>query len=329
LRRNSHHFTNQRVNVQEVITVLKRLGVLGLTAGMLSACGSVAPLSETPSAVLAAAAEKASALHSFSVTFDASESYPAPASMLKLFGGSGASGGSGSQGPTTLQAAFKGTIKVVKPDRLALDGSLKFNGFALDFSTITIGSDTYTKDLFTGQWKKNTKASGASGASGSSGSGGAGKAIENLDPATITDLVKYLTIEQALADTDVNGAHVHHYRVKIDADKLKTELTRRGVLKAGANTKAFDDFVKKEAYKMEVWIGTSDHLVRRITFDIDTITDASIASGFSLGGGSSRGTPSGVDSLSPSPAPVHVTAHAQLDFSDFDKPPDIKAPPIG
>jgi hypothetical protein len=306
--------------------VFKRLAVLGLTAGMLSACGSVGPLSETPAGVMAAAAEKANALHSFSVTLDANESYPAPASMLRLFGASGASGAGGSQATATVQAAFKGTIKVVKPDRLALDGSLKFNGFALDFSTITIGSDIYTKDLFTGHWKKDTKTSGASGSSGSSNTG---KAIENLDPATITDLVKYLTVEQALADTDVNGTHVHHYRVKIDADKLKAELTRRGVLKAGANTKAFDDFVKKEAYKMEVWIGTSDHLVRRITFDIDTITDASIASGFSLGGGSSRGTPSGVDSLSPSPAPVHVTAHAQLDFSDFDKALDIKAPPIG
>jgi predicted small lipoprotein YifL len=329
LRRNSHQFTNRRVNVQEVITVFKRLAVLGLTAAMLSACGSVGPLSETPAGVMAAAAEKANALHSFTVTFDTSESYPAPASMLRLFGASGASGASGSPATATVQAAFKGTIKVVKPDRLALDGSLKFNGFALDFSTITIGSDTYTKDLFTGRWKKDTKTSGASGASGSSGSSNTGKAIENLDPATITDLVKYLTVEQALADTDVNGTHVHHYKVKIDADKLKAELTRRGVLKAGANTKAFDDFVKKEAYKMEVWIGTSDHLVRRITFDIDTVTDAGIASGFSLGGGISRGTPSGVDSLSPTPAPVHVTAHAQLDFGDFDKPLDIKAPPIG
>lgn len=310
--------------------MLKRFGIMALAAGTLAGCGSVGPIGETPSAVLATAADKAAALHSFSVAFDASESYPAPASMLNLFGASGASGASGSQATTTVQAAFKGNIKVVKPDRFALDGSVKFNGLSLNFSTVTIGNDTYTKDLFTGQWKKDTKATGASGASGSSGSSDSGKSLDNVDPATFTDLVKYLIIEEALADTDVNGARVHHYKVKLDGDKLKSELARRGVLKAGTNTKAFDDFVKKDAYKMQLWVGTSDHLVRRITVDIDTITDAGTAGGFGLGAStSSGGTKSHIVRPTPSPQPVHVTGHAQLDFSDFDKPLEVKAPPVG
>lgn len=314
--------------------MLKRLAFLGLTAGLLSACGSVGPIGESPSAVMAAAADKAAALHSFSVAIDANESYPAPAGALNMFGGTGASGASGSQATTAFQVAFKGTIKVVKPDRFGLDGNVKFNGFALDFSTVTIGADTYTKDLFTGQWKKSTKttgASGASGAGGSSGSGDATKVLQNLDPATFTDLVKYLTVEEALADTDLNGTHVHHYRVRIDADKLHTELTRRGVLKAGTDTKAFDDLVKKDAYKMQVWVGTSDHLVRRFALDVDTTTDASVAGSFGLGSGAAHqgSSQSHVVVPSPSPHPVHITGHAQLDFGDFDKPLDIKAPAVG
>ena len=300
------------------MTVLKRLAVLGLMLGMLSACGSVGPLGETPAAVLAAAADKSEALNSFSVAFDASESFPATAAMLS---GLGAFGAGGSQEKSTVQVALKGTVKVVKPDRIALDGNVKFNGLALDFSTVTIGSDTYTRDLFTGQWKKSTRTG--------SGAADSGKRLESLDPATFSDLVKYLTVEDTLADTDLDGVHVHHYKVKIDGDKLKAELTRRGVLKAGTNTQAFDDFIKKDAYKMQVWVGTSDHLVRRVTIDIDTITDASVASGFSLGASPSSGPQSHVVRPAPSPQPVHVTGHAQLDFSDFDKPLDIKPPPVG
>jgi predicted small lipoprotein YifL len=302
------------------MTVLKRLAVLGLTLGMLSACGSVGPLGETPSAVMAAAADKSKALKSFSVAVDASESFPATAAMLS---GLGAFGATGNQEKSTVQVTLKGTVKVVKPDRIALDGSIKFNGLALDFGTVTIGGDTYTRDLFTGHWKKSTRTGSGSGAADG------GKPLDNLDPATFSDLVNYLTVEETLADTDLNGAHVHHYKVKIDGDKLKAELTRRGVLKAGTNTQAFDDFIKKDAYKMQVWVGTSDHLVRRVTIDIDTITDASIASGFSLGGSPGSGPQSHVVRPAPSPQPVHVTGHAQLDFSDFDKPLDIKAPPIG
>jgi hypothetical protein len=103
-------------------------------------------------------------------------------------------------------------------------------------------------------------------------------------------------------------------------------------MKAGTDTKAFDDFIKKDAYKMQLWVGTSDHLVRRIALDVDTTTDASVAGGFSLGstnsipGGSGQNQEAGP---SPSPQPVHITGHAQLDFSDFDKPLDVKAPPVG
>ena len=56
---------------------------------------------------------------------------------------------------------------------------------------------------------------------------------------------------------------------------------------------------------MEVWVGTSDHLVRRITFDIDTITDASLAGGFGLGSEPEAVPQSHVVRPSPSPQLAH------------------------
>ncbi len=92
------------------MAVLKRLALLGLTVGMLSACGSVGPLGETPSAVLAAAADKSNALKSFSVAFDASESLPATAATLSGFGASGAGG---NQATSTVQVFLYLNLKSV------------------------------------------------------------------------------------------------------------------------------------------------------------------------------------------------------------------------
>jgi hypothetical protein len=278
-------------------------------------------LGESPTIVLAAAAEASSALNSYKIQFTASETFPISAASLGLLSGaSGATGATGAGGVSgTFKGDFNGTLRVVKPDRVALDATAKVNGFSIEFSTVRIGTDTYTKNLFTGVWEKDTPA-GVSGASGSAGSSTSSKDLGNLDPATFTDLLKYLTVDQTFADTDVNGAHVHHYRVKLDAGKLKAELSRKGVIADDKKSKFFDDFIKNGRYTMEVWVGTTDHLVRRVTLDFDTTTDAGLLGGFTTGGTVPKGATA--------PQPVHVTAHIQLDYSDFNKAAAITAPPV-
>jgi hypothetical protein len=304
-----------------VNSVPKRALVLGLLAALLSACGaSGVVLGESPSTVLAAAAKASGALNSYRIQFKASETFPISASSFKFFGGgSGASGASGLAG--TFKGDFSGTLKVVKPDRFALDATARLNGFSIDFSALRIGAASYTKNVFTGQWEKNKKLGGIAGATGDQGSTGSSAGVDNLDPATFTDLLKYLKVDQTYPDTDVNGAHVHHYRVLLDVDKLKAELTKKGVLPEGKTSQYFDDFIKNGKYKMEVWVGTADHLVRRVTLDFDATTDASALGGFSFGGTTPK--------LKATPQPVHVTAHAQLDYSDFNKAIAITPPPAG
>ena len=289
-------------------------GVIGALAALASGCGaSGVALTESPSMVLAAAVQATTALNTYQVHFTASETFPITPSSLGFLGGSGATGTAGISG--TFKGDFSGTLKVVKPDSLALDASAKLNGFSIDFSTIRIGADSYTKNLFTGAWEKDKKTTGASGADGS---GVTSSSVSNLDPATFTDLLKYLTVDQTFADTDVNGAHVHHYRVKLDPDKLKAALSAKGAIPNAKTSKAFDDFVKNGKYTMEVWVGTADHLVRRITLNFDATTDSAALGGFNFGGTTPKATATA--------QPVHVTAHAQLDYTDFNKPITITAP---
>lgn len=119
--------------------------------------------------MLAAAAQASGALNSYKIQFTAFETLPISASSLNLFGGS--SGASGASGPAgTFKGDFSGTLKVVKPNRTALDATAKLNGFSIDFSTVRIGADNYTKNVFTSRWEKDKKATGASGATGAEGS---------------------------------------------------------------------------------------------------------------------------------------------------------------
>jgi hypothetical protein len=297
--------------------VLKRVLILGLLGALLSACGvSGVAIGESPTTALAAAAEASGALKSYRIQFTASETFPLPPSALNLFGGgSAASGAGGAAG--NFKGDFSGIVKVVKPDRFALDATAKLNGFSIDFSAVRIGVDTYIKNPFTSRWEKGNKGSGATGADGSSGST---DGLGNLDPATFTDLLKYVTLDQAFADTDINGTRVHHYRVKLDAGKLRADLSKKGGIPDAKTSQVFDDFVKNGKYTMEVWVGTADHLVRRVTLSFDATTDAGALGGFSLGGGAPK--------ASGTPQPVHVTAHAQLDYLDFNKNIEIAAPAI-
>jgi hypothetical protein len=289
----------------------------GLLGGLLSACGAHAVALESPTIVLAAAAEASAALNSYKVQFSATENFPLPASALNLFGGgSVASGAGGTAG--NFRGDVSGTIKVVKPDRFSLDATARLNGFSIELSAVRVGAETDVKTPFTGRWEKGAKAIGAAGAGGARGSSGSSQNIGDLDPATFTDVLKYLTVDRAFADADVNGAHVHHYRVKLDADKLKAELSKKGVLPDGKASQSFDEFVKNGKYTIEIWVGTSDHLVRRVTVSFDAITDASALGSLNLG----AGTPND----SGTPEPVHVVAHAQLDYLDFNKPIQITAP---
>ncbi len=290
----------------------KRSLLLTITALTLCSCGARgAAVAESPAMVLAAAVKATDNLNSYTIKFVATESFPISGKSLGLFGGSG--GSSAISG--TFNGHFSGDLKVVKPDKVAIDATAKLNGVSIEFSALQIGADSYSKDLLSGTWKKSPAGSTAGILGGSAGSAG----LNNLDPATFDDLLKYLSVDRTFADTDVDGARVHHYSVKLNPDKLKAELSRKGALADPKANQAFNDFVKQATYNMEVWVGTADHLMRRLTLALDATIDGGSLGGFNLGGSSPK--------PASTPKPVHVTAHAQLDYADFNKSIQVTPPP--
>jgi hypothetical protein len=295
--------------------MLRRSLVVAIAAAMVCGCGARGvTVVESPSMVLAAAVQATGSLNSYTIKFAATESFPISGKSLGLLGSSG--GSSAISG--TLNGNFTGNLKVVKPDKVAIDATAKLNGISIEFSAIQIGADTYTKDLYSGTWKKSPPGLGA-GILG--GSAATAPGLNNLDPATFSDLLKYLSVDRTFADTDVDGAHVHHYSVKMNTDKLKGELSRKGSLADPKASQSFDDFVKQGKYTIEVWVGTADHLVRRVTVALDATVDPGSFTGLNLGGSSPK--------PASTPQPVHVTAHAQLDYSDFNKSIEVTPPPTG
>jgi hypothetical protein len=294
----------------------RRSLAIAMMAVALGGCGARAtPLVESPSMVLAAATKAADGINSYTVKFSASETVPISGKSLGFLGGSSA-GTSAVSG--TFSGNFTGDVKVVKPDRVAIDATAKLNGISIEFSSLRIGADSYTKDLLSGAWKKSAAGSSTDVLGGGLGSGAS---LDKLDPATMTDILKYLSVDQTFADTDVDGAHVHHYRVKLDTAKFKDRLSQKGVIGDAKTNQFFSQLVEQSKYTIEVWVGTTDHLLRRVTFNVDATVDLGGLGGLNAGGSSPR--------PAPTPPPVHVTAHAQLDYSDFNQSIQVTPPPTG
>src|SRR5258708_23279607 len=133
--------------------LLKRSLVAAMAAVMLSGCGGRgAAVVESPTMVLAAAVKATDSLTSYTIKFAATESFPLSGKSLGLLGSSG--GSSAISG--TFNGNFTGDLKVVKPDRVAVDATAKLNGISIEFSAIRIGADSYSRDLLNGAWKKAT-----------------------------------------------------------------------------------------------------------------------------------------------------------------------------
>jgi len=71
---------------------------------------------------------------------------------------------------------------------------------------------------------------------------------------------------------------------------------------------------------VEVWFGTDDHLVRRISTDADYTIDLNQLLG-------SLGAPTSGSTL-PAGSTIHATAHVVLNYHDFDAPVTISIPSV-
>ena len=276
--------------------VMRRVFVAAGAVLMLSACGAVAQLSETPQQVVSTASDKMSQLHSakFDVTATILEQFPA--SFTDQLGAAGAS-----LSNFSIDMSGKGDAKF--PDAASMSLQVKTGGISVSTDMVLASGKVYIKDPASGTWTQPASAESFS------------QFTNQADPLSSAAVLKTAQSIKDLGDTTLNGSAVHHYQIVPDKNKLADQ----------ASTQQGKDLVlsmlQSGTIQLEVWIGKDDHLLHQMKND----TDATIDLGKVMAA-SGQQLPPGFPI--PAGATVHTVVHATISYHDFNAPVTVTVPSV-
>ena len=294
---------------------------------LVSACGvsAVAPLQE-----VRAAAAKTSALHSFKLDLDFTSSgtrnetasvgcTPAGELPPPLAAGPLATAFAkmtpkeraafcaklarqAASLPRQFSLSIRGKGASQLPDRLRVDVTASVLGISVDTELIRVGDAIYVKNPVSGAWTTLDQL----------GFGLDASTVSQLDPSSALAFLDSAKSAKDLGDTTLDGVRVHHYRVELDDDKLRQQATSKPIFKdpkVQDLVRQYADSVGKAAYTLEVWIGTSDDLLRRELIDVTV-------------------NPAGSTSGAPALPFSDLKVHGVINFHDFNGKVTIEAPAV-
>jgi hypothetical protein len=293
---------------------LKRTILATLAIGLLAACAGVnAPASvksETPQQSLSATGDAMAKLQSLRFTLTGTVAVTLPQQLADQLRAK-----AGSQGnvlSSSMTVSLKITGAAAKPDRLDAVIAAKTGGVTIDTEVIAAGGSLYVKDPMTGRWEalKRPQASVTGGV----------KPI--LSYQTLLDTAKSLTEVNGPTAT-LNGVTVDHYRVVPDLVKLFELISANHTAKNQEAASAILGVLQNANLTADLWTGTSDHLIHRLSYDVDVTADLHQLAPNLGSGASGNGATIPVGSM------AHLTAHVVIDFADFNAPVKIQAPTLG
>jgi hypothetical protein len=294
---------------------MRRTVVAALAIGLLSACAGLnapaASKADTPQESLAATGKAMANLTS--VRFDAkgTVSLTLPASLVDQLRAKAGSQGSFLSSNMTVDLTISGAVK--KPDQLDATIEAKLGGLTVDTEVIAVGGRFYIKDPMTGKWK----------ALGQPDQANSAKSKTGLSYQALIDTAKSLSEINDQPST-INGVAVDHYRIVPDLVKLLAQVTTGGSPRDPQVTAALEGILQNAQLTADVWTGTSDHLIRRVSYDADVTADL-----HTLSTALAKGTGAGGQSLQiPAGSMAHLTAHAVINLHDFNGAVTIKAPTV-
>ena len=295
---------------------MKRTLVATLAVGLLAACAGVtapaAARSETPQQSLATTGKEMAKLQSVKFDVTGTVTLTLPQQLVDQLRTK-----AGSQGnflSSNMTVTLKITGAAQKPDKLDATIEAKLGNITIDTEVIAAGGGLYYKDPMTLKWEALSKPHDQ--ASGSS--------KPKLSYQALLDTAKSLT-ELKDQPSTLNGVTVDHYRVVPDLVKLFAQLSAGHTSKNPQAAAAIQDLLQNASLTADVWTGTNDHLIRRLSYDADVTADLhKLAAAFSDQAGSNT------QGLTiPSGSMAHLTAHVVLNLHDFNKTVTIKAPTVG
>lgn len=294
---------------------MRRTWTAVLAIGLLSACAGfnarAASKTDTPQQSLAATGKAIKNLKS--VRFDAkgTVSLSLPASLVDQLRAKAGSQGSFLSSNLTVDLTISAAVK--KPDQLDATIEAKLGGLTVDTEVIAVGGRLYVKDPMTGKWKALEQPDHANLAKSKTG----------LTYQALIDTAKSLTEINDQPST-INGVAVDHYRIVPDLVKLLAQVTTGGSSKEPQLTAALEGILQNAQLTADVWTGTSDHLIRRVSYDADVTADLQVlAAAFANGNGAA-----GQSLQIPAGSIAHLTAHAVINLHDFNGAVTIKAPTV-
>ena len=263
---------------------------------MLSACGSVAQLNETPQQVVSTASDKMSQLQSAKFDLTATVLEQFPPSFTDQLGPAGAA-----LANLSIDMSGKGEVKF--PDKASMSLQVKTGSMTISTDMVFAAGKIYIKDPTSGNWTAPASAQGVT------------QFTNQADPLSGAAILKTAQSIKDLGDTTLNGSAVHHYQIVPDKNKVADQAT----------TQEAKDLVRSMlesgSIQLEVWIGKDDHLLHRVKNDTDANIDLKKvmeASGQQL--------PPGFPF--PAGATVHTVVHATIDYRDFNAPVTVSVPAV-
>ena len=281
---------------------MKRTLASLLVVVALAACGSPLAKAETPQQALSSAAQRASQLHSAKFDLQGNVKMTFPPQLAQMFGQSGAAAGS-------MALDMTGSGEAQFPDRYRATINAKLGGLSVATDVIVANGKAYVKNPLNGKWEVSSQSTGLAGQ------------LSQPDPLSYDELLKNVKSIKDLGDTTLNGTTVHHYQLVPDKDKLIASLDKATAKNPQAQA-AIKQVLDSGTMTVQVWFGTDDHLVRRLSTDADYTIDLSQLMG-------SLGSPAASPSKVPAGSSIHAIAHVVINYHDFDAPVTISIPTVG
>jgi hypothetical protein len=280
---------------------VKRLFASLLTVVVLAACASPLTKAETPQQALTGAAQRASQLHSAKFDMQGHVTIAFPPAMAQMFGQSGAAANG------TLTLDLTGTGEAQFPDRYKASVNVKMSSISVATDTIVANGKVYIKNPLTQKWQVSPGQSLTD-------------QVGQPDPLSYDQFLKNVKSIKDLGDTTLNGKSVHHYQLIPDKDKLVASIGKAKNAQAAA---ALKQVLDSGTMTIEVWFGKDDHLVRRLSVNLDYNLDLNQLMG-SLGAAAGASA-----SRLPAGSTIHATAAVVINYHDFDAPVTINIPTVG
>jgi hypothetical protein len=198
-----------------------------------------------------------------------------------------------------------------RPDQLDATIQAKIGGLTVNTEVIATGGRLYAKDPMSGKWETVSAHAGQ----------GSEKSKAALSYQAVIDTARSLTEINDQPST-LGGVAVDHYRIVPDLVKLFALVSANHSAKNPQLMSALQDLLQNAQLTADVWTGSSDHLIRRLSYDADATADLHALAAAFAGQRSSTS-----ESLNiPAGSTAHLTAHAVINLHNFNAAITVKAP---